>query len=130
MEAILAAQQTPLDRGALARVARSQELDQPAVSSLSGTVLRTRFAALYDEGTTSNTPLHRVTRSRGADMVRVTVPDVRGLSARAAVRRMHELGFRVRWHGSGPVTRSVPEAGSTLALGDTVHLASTRSHDD
>ena len=131
MEAILAAQQTPLDRRALARVARSQELDEPVAPKPSATVLRTRFAALYGDGTTSNTPLHRVTRSRGADMVRVTVPDVRGLSARAAVRRMHELGFRVRWDGSGPVTRSVPQAGSTLALGDTVRLASTRwSRDD
>lgn len=131
MEAILAAQQTPLDRRALARVARAQELDGPAPVQPPSTGSSTRFAALYSGGRSLNTPPRRVTRSGGAGIVQVTIPDVRGLSARAAVRRMHELGLRVRWDGSGPVTRSVPKAGSTVILGDTVHLASAGwSRDD
>lgn len=124
MEAILAAQQTPLDRRALARVARSQELDEPVISKPQGEALNPQLAANYVDGMTPNTSPVRVPWSRGEDMVEVTVPDVRGLSARAAVRRMHELGFRVRSDGSGLVTHLVPDAGSTVILGDTVHLIS------
>ena len=124
MEAILASQRTVLDRRALARVARSQELDEPVTSRPQGEALSPSFAALDGGGMTLNNSPVRVPWSPEEDIVEVTVPDVRGLSARAAVRRMHELGFRVRSDGSGLVTHLVPDAGSTVILGDTVHLIS------
>ena len=124
MEAILASQRTVLDRRALARVARSQELDEPVTSRPQGEALSPSFAALDGGGMTLNNSPVRVPWSPEEDIVEVTVPDVRGLSARAAVRRMHELGFRVRSDGSGLVTDLVPDAGSTVILGDTVYLIS------
>ena len=142
LESILAAQQTPLDRNALAQVARAQSL-----SAASGTVGETapssgsapsRFASL--RSTPGPTPLVRFdsgvahAADRGSDMpdgsATVRVPDVAGLPARAAARRMHELGLRVRWEGSGPVTLILPEAGSWLAPGDTVRLASAGRRGD
>ena len=124
MEAILASQRTVLDRRALARVARSQELDESVTPRPQGEVLSSSFAVLDGGGMTPNTSPVRVPWSLEEDIVEVTVPDVRGLSARAAVRRMHELGFRVRSDGSGLVTHLVPDAGSTVILGDTVYLIS------
>jgi len=134
LQAILAAQQTPLDRNALVHVARAQALPggsqtspTAGLSELAATPVR--FASLPTaEG---SSPLGRLDREvgrfdRGAmrEDAGITVPDVTGLSARAAVRRMHELGLRVRWEGSGPVTVTLPEAGSRLSPGDTVSLAS------
>ncbi len=61
----------------------------------------------------------------------VRVPDVLGLPARAAARRIHEAGLRVEWDGSGVARTMVPPAGSLLTPGDTVRLASVgRSGDD
>ena len=51
---------------------------------------------------------------------RVSVPNVAGLPARTAVRRLHALGFRVRWEGIGAVMGTMPAAGSRLVPGDTI----------
>ena len=133
LQAILAAQQTPLDRNALAQVARAQvlpagpEIGAPATPVRTATA--TRFASLPPAE--DPTPRGRATRRAGAGTggppnasAGISVPDVTGLPARAAVRRMHELGLRVRWEGSGPVTLTLPEAGSRLSPGDTVRLSS------
>ena len=58
------------------------------------------------------------------DRTIVRVPDVLGLPARVAARRIHEAGLRVEWDGSGVARYMVPEAGSFLAPGDTVRLTS------
>jgi hypothetical protein len=52
-------------------------------------------------------------------------PDVRGLSARAALRTLAQLGLAVRLVGSGVVTAQVPAAGTPLERGGaaTLHLA-------
>ncbi len=50
------------------------------------------------------------------------VPDVSGLSPRLAVRRLHALGFRVRWTLSGPVVGTDPPAHTPLSPGDTVRI--------
>ena len=133
LQAILAAQQTPLDRNALIQVARGQAL--PRESGGSSAVARgnpaatTRFASMpvveAPVGRVSSTA--RVAPARGAGPTSssiIDVPDVTGLPARAAARRMHELGLRVRWQGSGPVTSTSPVAGSQLSPGDTISLAS------
>ena len=52
----------------------------------------------------------------------VPLPDLTGLSARSAVARLHELGFRVEWKGSEVVTAQIPSAGSWLTEGDKVVL--------
>ena len=138
MEAVLAAQQTPIDRRALVQVARAEELDAPRRDlSGSGTHLVTRFADLRLGGSLGSTATQESSASRWResipieDRTTVRVPDVLGLPARAAARRLHEAGLRVEWDGSGVAWYMVPKAGSLLALGDTVRLASGgRSGDD
>ena len=143
LESILAAQGTPLDRNALALVARAQALPgasrtRPETAQSSGPATASRFALL--SAAEDPAPLVRFdsevghAADRGPDMpdgsAGVSVPDVTGLPARAAARRMHELGLRVRWEGSGPVTLTLPEAGSRLEPGDTVRLESTGRRGD
>ena len=50
------------------------------------------------------------------------IPDVRGLSLRAAVRTLHDAGFRVRLI-DGPSTSTSPAAGAVAAPGTIVELA-------
>ncbi len=65
-----------------------------------------------------------------ADRAMTRVPDVLGLPARAAVRRIHEAGLRVEWDGSGVVTYMAPQAGSIVSPGDTVRVATFVSPGD
>jgi cell division protein FtsI (penicillin-binding protein 3) len=51
-----------------------------------------------------------------------TVPTLKGLPMRDAVRRAHALGLRVQVRGYGPVERTQPAAGATLPAGDTLLL--------
>ena len=53
---------------------------------------------------------------------RVALPDLAGLSARAAAARLHALGLRVEWQGHGRVAAQSPAPGSELARGETVVL--------
>lgn len=129
MEAILAAQQTPLDRRALARVARSRDgaafPDGAPGRGARGAAVS--FASLAPRaGALPATPWPGL----GDPLVRVTVPDVLGLPARSAARRLHELGLRVLWEGTGPVSSTSPSPGSRLVPGDTVRLASARRSGD
>ena len=52
----------------------------------------------------------------------VALPDLAGLSARAAVARLHALGLRVEWRGQGRVAGQSPAPGSELGRGATVVL--------
>ena len=144
MEAILAAQQTPIDRRALVQVARAAEVDAPSrIDAPSGigdggeAPLVSRFAELRLAGNSGSARTRELDvspwreRVLPADGATVTVPDVLGLPARAAARRVHEAGLRVEWDGSGVATYMVPQAGTLLAPGDTVRLGSVkRSSDD
>lgn len=105
MEAILAAQQPPVDRRVLARAARRPAQKNPVV----------RFASLEAPGAE---PAVWET-GEGTEVV---VPEVQGLSARAAVRRLHTAGLRVVWHEPGPVLGTWPAAGTVLTQGDTVAI--------
>ena len=132
MEGALAARQTPLDRSALMRSlrrpVRTPQLGIPGRPKSTPV----RFANLASPGGTNPGPslAESDARSRPAmvDPVarqvpsegRVSVPDIAGLPARTAVRRLHALGFRVRWEGSGAVMSTVPAAGSRLVPGDTI----------
>jgi membrane peptidoglycan carboxypeptidase len=138
MEAVLAAQQTPIDRRALVRVARAEELGPPSREGSRGeTPFVARFAELRLAGYPGSAANQESSVSRWResmpleDRTIVRVPDVLGLPARAAARRLHEAGFRVEWGGSGVVRYQVPQVGSLLTPGDTVRLASVvRSGDE
>ena len=124
MEAALAARQTPLDRSALLRSVR-QVAGRPDELPSAGPV---RFAELPThlaappaaDGAFTGTRSAAATRA--PDAPRVPVPDVRGLSTRTAVRRLHAVGLRVRWNGASPVMGSLPDAGTYVVRGDTVSL--------
>ncbi len=107
MEAVLAAQQPPVDRRVLAHAAR-----RPAPRS---SVIR--FAGANAPGAEAEPVV--LTGGEGAE---VAVPDVRGLSARSAVRRLHGAGLRVIWDAPGPVLGTWPGAGTVVARGDTVTI--------
>lgn len=52
----------------------------------------------------------------------VALPDLAGLSARAAAARLHALGLRVEWRGQGRVAGQSPAPGSEVPRGETVVL--------
>jgi membrane peptidoglycan carboxypeptidase len=107
MEAILAAEQPPVDRRVLAHAARRPAQEGPVI----------RFASTEPP---SLGPEPAVWESgQGTEVV---VPDVRGLSARAAVRQLHTAGLRVVWEAPGPVFGTWPAAGTMLMQGDTVAI--------
>lgn len=116
LEAVLAARQAPIDRRALASMARRTEAPN------SGAVeTPVQFASLdAKDGVPPEGP--------GASG-RVPVPQVRGLPVRAAIRRLHALGLRVEWSDDGAITGTIPRAGTHLARGDTVRLVARRGDD-
>jgi len=123
MEAILAARSSPLDRQALAVLARSQE---PTAQAHDGRGLPTLFASWQAAAREGDRVVRTLaqpepTSPSGRGLVG-RVPDVRGLPARAALRQLHAQGFEVEWHGSGRAVRSVPGAGAPLAPGERVQV--------
>ena len=54
------------------------------------------------------------------------MPDVRGLSARAAVQKLSQSGLSARVTGAGFVARQYPEPGSAIESGSTVGIALQR----
>lgn len=132
LESILAARGTPLDRSALAQTTRRAEA-APVPSRVRGPfrfagrgapepapVPPNPWAALP-----SPEPVPAATPTEGA----LRVPDLRGLSARVAVRRLHASGFRVRWSGEGIVSGTRPGSGSIAAPGDTIQIVASSSRD-
>lgn len=105
MEAVLAAQQPPVDRRVLAHAARRPAPRNPVI----------RFAGAEARG-----PGAGPAAWASGEGTEVVVPDVRGLSARTAVRRLHTAGLRVVWDAPGPVLGTWPAAGTLLMQGDTV----------
>jgi cell division protein FtsI (penicillin-binding protein 3) len=152
MEAILAARRPPLDREALASIARSQEQELAAASPLAAT----DDAATYDAAASVPAPAvaapapartvggvpalfaaweahsGQVTAAaRGAALPsalagELRVPNVRGLSARSAIRALHRLGLQVSWEGMGSPDGTVPGPGSLVQPGDTIRITGGR----
>jgi cell division protein FtsI (penicillin-binding protein 3) len=117
MEAALAARATHLDRGALLRSVRrtepaarpvthfaSQPIDPPAPPS--EYLLEVGGEAVDGTVLTAGVP----------------VPDLQGVAARTAVRRLHALGLRVSRPLSGEIVGTEPSAGTRVLPGDTVRL--------
>lgn len=116
MEAALAARSTPLDRRALVEASRVRvpRVIPPSV----------RFAATrLDPPPPPEPESTEGGRADGAAPVRgVPVPDVEGLPARVAARRLHLSGLRVQHEGPGTIVGTVPSAGALAMPGDTVRL--------
>jgi hypothetical protein len=50
------------------------------------------------------------------------VPDVRGLTIRAAVCALHHAGFRVQASGAGTAQGTLPNAGVVMGAGSVIRL--------
>ena len=125
MEAALAARATPLNRGQLLRSAGVDVRDAapPPVSFASRSV-DPPAPPIGEEFDTAPAGEDTPTSSSG-----IPLPDLAGLPARTAVRRLHALGFRVRHDGAGTIVGTFPAAGTPVTPGDTVRLKVRRSDD-
>lgn len=117
LEAILAARETPLNREALARVARANAARNTSTSAQNG---GGTFVSLGIGGADIG-PVESPPENFGGVF---PMPDLEGLSLRAAARRLHALGLRVAVEGSGSQLESVPSAGTRVVRGDTIILRS------
>ncbi len=72
-----------------------------------------------------DTPLLRTGDENVSSAFRVAevLPDVRGLSLRAAVHRLHRAGWRVAVRGGGRVESMEPAVGTMLRIGERVVLS-------
>lgn len=121
MEAVLAARHPPLDRQALATIARTQELARdPAPLNRGG------VPALFASWEARSGTMAAEARSRTLPGMQVLVPEVGGLPARTAVRQLHGLGLHVVWDGTGDVVGTRPSAGARIQAGDTVRILGAR----
>ena len=142
MEAALAARATPLDRAQLLRSVRSemvvppsspvrfatQSIDPPAPPEPAETApaLDAAPTTATGDGPEPDALLDGAPHLEPG----VPLPDVAGLPARTAARRLHGLGLHVRHEEVGPIEGTVPAAGTRLQPGDTVLLVVRRRMDD
>jgi cell division protein FtsI (penicillin-binding protein 3) len=125
MEAALAARATPLDRAALVRSAARAEARRPLAASLASFASQPIDPPLPPLGGSDSA-------SRGVPGLAdgVALPDVSGLPARVAVRRLHALGLRVVRPAGGDIVGTSPPPGARVLPGDTVRLRlGARSND-
>lgn len=102
LQQLLAAQSASLDRGRLAGAASAPGPD-PLLDA--GTV---PYLIAWPPTASDTMPLRRA------------VPEVRGLSLRAAARRLHQAGLQAQVKGWGTVQSVVPAPGSFLQAGASV----------
>lgn len=115
MEAALAASATPLDLGALVA-----SLREAPVVSLPREISATFAAQPLDPPPPPYLDAdHRREEPAAGGL---TLPDVSGLPARIAARRLHALGLRVSRIGVGDVSHTEPRAGARVLPGDTVRV--------
>jgi cell division protein FtsI (penicillin-binding protein 3) len=115
MEAALAARATPLDRGALLRSTRREEI-MPATNLPPARFASSTVSSMMEP---EPTPVVAEVIDRTAS---VSLPNVSGLPSRVAVRRLHALGLRVSSLGTGTIVGTEPRAGVRVQQGDTIRL--------
>lgn len=118
MEAALAARATPLDRTALVR------------SAARVTTVRPGFTSATFANQPIDPPLPPLPTAEARGAAGVALPNVSGLPARVAVRRLHALGLRVERSMDGRIVGTVPPAGSRVVPGDTVRLRMAERSND
>jgi membrane peptidoglycan carboxypeptidase len=127
LEAALAAR-TSLDRGSLMRSARAAEpstrpATRPVRFASADAVMGSNVApALVGAPEMPWQPAAAEVGASFAPDGSTLIPEVTGLSARLAVRRLHAAGLRVSWRGGGVVEGSKPAPGSRALPGDTITL--------
>lgn len=134
MEAILAASASPIDRNALLQHAVAEgEAEAPAPERFAniGTEAAVGTGSTGTEASwirSGTTPLDdRLAGEReGFPTPAGVVPNVRGLDARTAARRLHAAGLRVAWQGTGEVVETRPAAGERVSAGDTVRVTTRK----
>ncbi|MGD0991431.1 MAG: penicillin-binding transpeptidase domain-containing protein [Gemmatimonadales bacterium] len=120
LEAALATPGVTVDRGRLAEVARQRRPVGPSAVPAGDTAAgsaRAEEAAPVSDVVVSWPPSAAPPRDGARPRA---VPDVAGLSLRAAARTLHQQGFEVRVEGWGKVAATSPEAGSAAPAGSTV----------
>ena len=135
MERALAVRQSPFDRAALLRSLRrvSSREDTSAAGGGQSTASvgetgselgpsPLRFASLGASSARRSPADSAQGTPRVPGNGLVSLPDLTGLAPRTAARRLHALGFRVRWLGNGRVAATTPTPGVRLEPGDTVTL--------
>jgi cell division protein FtsI (penicillin-binding protein 3) len=139
LEAALASRNAALDRRTLAQSKTVQPLDsagtaarraadsrvvRDSTGAARGDSLRAA-AALADDDSASTTPIVTLlpmrARTAPKPLAPRAVPDVRGMTLRAAVLALHSAGFRVQL-GDGPPGVTIPSAGVLAPAGTLVHL--------
>ena len=115
LEAILAASRGPIDRGALAE-ARRRAASAPVPATAQYASLDVRSASWGD------LPLPAPAPPIDRKSSEVRLPDLSGLPARVAARRLHAWGVRVDWDGGAQVSGTQPQPGTVVSPGDTVVL--------
>jgi cell division protein FtsI (penicillin-binding protein 3) len=139
LEAAIAARDAAIDRDVLTRrrsepvfasrdTGRPDDVHTPPARSITvaaGVVAESGADSLRDPGERVSVPfiVNLADRSRApVAPIRVRpIPDVRGLSLRAAVHTLHESGFKVQI-ASGADGTTRPEAGTPLRTGSIVRL--------
>jgi cell division protein FtsI (penicillin-binding protein 3) len=118
MEAALAARSSPLDLGALLASMRDE------TTEAIGPELAASFAAQPLDPPVPPLLVPEVDPHtvRAVGPGGVSLPDLSGLPARVAVRRLHALGLRVSRVGVGDVFGSDPSPGTRVLPGDTIRL--------
>lgn len=123
LEAAIAARDAALDRGQLAAAPKRRA---PSPVPAADSVRAAAVAAAEDE---REAPAYVVELGGTSEVARVvvserSVPDVRGLSTRRAVRELHRAGFRVQVVRGG--AEQQPAAGTRLRTGSLVRIAGER----
>ena len=120
LEAILAARGAPLDRRALLEVTRKPERPEARPSPFGFASRREAPSGpAYWPNLPAPEPRLETATARDGEGT-LLVPEVVGLSARVAIRRLHASGLRVQWEGEGYVASMQPEPGTRISVGDTV----------
>ncbi|MFQ5703087.1 MAG: penicillin-binding transpeptidase domain-containing protein [Gemmatimonadales bacterium] len=109
LEQILAAETDALDRGRLSRP--SSAAGRPSI----------------EPGESTRIQVLRWPLRKNVDSVRErSVPDVTGLTPRAAALKLHGVGLRMHLMGWGPIVSSTPPSGTTVPLGTVVGVTGSR----
>jgi cell division protein FtsI (penicillin-binding protein 3) len=130
LQAALAARDAALDRGQLAAaVVRTASAVQGEHLLAQAATARRPAAESQVEDTTRRIVLHlpAVEPRNAAAPVRRSVPDVRGMRLRDAVRSLHDAGFRVQlMRGASATGLTEPAPGALVPSGSLVRLRYSR----